>query len=81
MHPPREIAVRIQSEGGTEDDSLVAAMNFVNFSTKIREAIIVYSERPVRILIECLNKDTLKCLLFTSQGAVVVVIDSLNLAP
>ncbi len=79
--PPGVGAVRVECERGAENDSLIAGVDLVNFSTKVGEFVVINGERPMRLLIVSLNKDTLEGLLLTSESSIVVVIDSLNLIP
>ena len=56
-------------------------MDCIYRSTNVGVGLLVHSERPVALLVELLNKDTLEGLLLTSKCTTVVVIDSLYLVP
>jgi signal recognition particle receptor subunit beta len=56
-------------------------MNVVDFRGKVGIFVIVDSECPMSFLVVPLDEDTLKRLFLASGIPVVVVVDSLDLAP
>lgn len=56
---PRVAWVGSKGYTSSKDYSLISCMNLVNLCAKVRVVLRVYSERPVRHLIEVLNENSL----------------------